>query len=70
MCPGRLLAAGEIKLVIAHVLGKYEIEVRRGTAPATMKGRAGLGVLPPAADKAVPCRVRRKRAKNDAAALS
>lgn len=62
MCPGRLLAAGEIKLVIAHVLGQYDIEVRRDTAPATMKGRAGLGVLSPAADEAVPCRVRRKRA--------
>ncbi|EME79249.1 uncharacterized protein MYCFIDRAFT_34318 [Pseudocercospora fijiensis CIRAD86] len=37
ICPGRFLAAVEIKLCLAHILLKYDIRLQRGCEPETIK---------------------------------
>lgn len=59
MCPGRFFAMNEIKLFVATVLSKWDIEPVGGPLPDFELSRAGLGIYPPAHDVSV--RIRRKR---------
>lgn len=56
MCPGRFLAHQEIKIFIATLLQTMEVELK-APLPPLQRGRAGLGVYPPASE--LPARWRR-----------
>ncbi len=50
MCPGRHFARNEIKLTVAFLLSAFDLELTDTAVPALDQTRAGLGILPPAAD--------------------
>jgi len=60
MCPGRFLARDEIKIVLAVLLGLFDIEIDTHEVPALDVSRIGLSVLPPVKD--VPIRIRWREA--------
>ncbi len=60
MCPGRFLAHEEVKLFVAMLLDRYEVELLDDRLPSLDQRRAGLGILPPLSD--VAFRYRRKAA--------
>jgi cytochrome P450 len=60
LCPGRLLAAFEIKQFVAALLRDHDVEMLDAALPALDRRRAGLGVLPPLGD--VRFRLHRARA--------
>ena len=49
-CPGRSLARNEIKLFIATLLARYDVELTTPSVPPLMLSRVGLGVVPPHRD--------------------
>ena len=50
MCPGRFMALSEIKLFIAFLLSRCELELQGSIVPQPDLRRAGLGVLTPKSD--------------------
>ncbi len=50
MCPGRFMALAEIKLFIAFLLSRCELELQGSVVPQPDLRRAGLGVLTPKSD--------------------
>ena len=62
-CPGRHLAVRELKLFMALLLSRYEIELGSRELPALDQRRVGLGVLPPRGD--VPFRMRERSSNGD-----
>ncbi|XP_028987932.1 cytochrome P450 7B1 isoform X2 [Betta splendens] len=60
MCPGRYFALNEIKQFLSLLLLYFDLELEEGQARATLDpGRAGLGILLPAADVRFRYRMRR-----------
>lgn len=59
LCPGRMLAAAEIKQFVAALLRDHDVTLLDAALPAPDRRRAGLGVLPPLGD----VRVRLRRAR-------
>lgn len=58
MCPGRFLAMNELKIVVAHLLSRYELEITDERIPTGDTSRLGLGIPPPTHD--VKFRARRR----------
>ena len=58
MCPGRYMAMAEIKLLVALLLHRCELEVLDAHIPAPDLRRAGLGVLTPLGDMPIRYRLR------------
>jgi cytochrome P450 len=49
-CPGRFFATNEVKIVVALLLGYFDIELNAKEPPPLDFSRMGLGVLPPKHD--------------------
>lgn len=47
MCPGRFFAIAEIKLLVALMLSRFELELEPGAWPQLDLSRVGLGIYPP-----------------------
>ncbi|PRP93189.1 Lanosterol 14-alpha demethylase [Enhygromyxa salina] len=54
MCPGRFFAINEVKLLVALMLSRFELELAApGPLPGFDLSRAGLGIYPPSHDVVV-----------------
>lgn len=58
MCPGRFFAINELKLTVAQLFAKFEIDLGEVKAPPQDASRLGLGILPPKHDVMMSIRPR------------
>ncbi len=58
MCPGRFFALAEIKLLVALMLSRFELELAGDPWPTLDLSRVGLGIHPPTSDLRVRLRQR------------